>query len=401
MSSLINPEAPVIDFANGNQMHDASATPPPGLAAPETIEAQDAALVAAVGIVRTPNARSGTYIQRDFYPLCLVAWHQGVELLPIAAALERYAWLRENYYWRAVSREQDEVTALCAAEVTPQGFFLRIRQGVKVPLPVEACLYMTHGDMVQMVHNVIILEEDAELKLITGCTIRHGALGSAHFGITESYVGPHATLTSTMVHSWEPETVVRPRTGTVVAQGGKYMDTYCSLQPVKSIQSEPRTWLVGADASAKYLTIVLGVAGSTIDTGGEVYLNGDNARAELMHRAICTGGQIYQRGLLVGNARCRAHIDCAGMVLDTIGAGFIQSIPGLKSSHPEARMSHEASIGKFAPEQVEYLQTRGLDEHAAISLIIRGFLGVDTVELGAQLDARIAEIAELAGHGEE
>ncbi len=60
-----------------------------------------------------------------------------------------------------------------------------------------------------------------------------------------------------------------------------------------------------------------------------------------------------------------------------------------------------ASIGKIAPEQIEYLQARGIEERDAISMIIRGFLDVDITGLGAELDARIAEIAELAGHGED
>ena len=200
---------------------------------------------------------------------------------------------------------------------------------------------------------------------------------------------------------WSPDSEVRPHAGTIVEAGGTYIDNYCCLRPAHSVQSNPRTWLNGQGASAKYLTVIMGSAGSTIDIGGEVYLNGDNTSAELAHRAVCTGGLIYQKGLLVGNASCRAHVDCAGMVLDTKDVGFIQSIPGLQSLHPNARMSHEASIGKIAPEQVEYLQTRGMDEREAISLIIRGFLGADIVGLGAELDARIAEIAELAGHGEE
>jgi Fe-S cluster assembly scaffold protein SufB len=80
--------------------------------------------------------------------------------------------------------------------------------------------------------------------------------------------------------------------------------------------------------------------------------------------------------------------------------GFIESIPGIKALDEEARLSHEASIGKIVPDQVEYLQSRGLDEHEAISLLIRGFLGANIEGLGAELDDRISEIAELAGHGE-
>ena len=60
----------------------------------------------------------------------------------------------------------------------------------------------------------------------------------------------------------------------------------------------------------------------------------------------------------------------------------------------------EASIGKISPEQVEYLQSRGMDEREVTSMIIRGFLDADIEGLGPELNARIAEIAELAGHGE-
>jgi len=41
-----------------------------------------------------------------------------------------------------------------------------------------------------------------------------------------------------------------------------------------------------------------------------------------------------------------------------------------------------------------------MSEREAISLLIRGFLGADIEGLGVELDARIAEIAEIAGHGE-
>ena len=42
-----------------------------------------------------------------------------------------------------------------------------------------------------------------------------------------------------------------------------------------------------------------------------------------------------------------------------------------------------------------------MEEREAISMIIRGFLDADIAGLGSELDDRIAEIAELAGHGEE
>ncbi len=372
------------------------------LISPDHVEPADAKVMSSVGIHVEGQDRSGTYILRDFYPLCALGQTAGLELLPIAEALEKYDWLREKYYWKAVPADLDEYTAQCAAVAEPQGYFVRVKKGAKTPFPVQACLYITQGDIAQMVHNVVILEDDSELHLITGCATRTGVRSAAHLGVSEFYVGRNASLTSTMVHSWGPEVEVRPRSGTIVEAGGTFVSNYVSLRPARSIQTNPRTWLNGEGASAKYLTIILGSRGSTIDTGGDVYLNGANSSAELAHRAVCTGGRIYQRGLLIGNAPgCRAHVDCAGMVLDAGEDGFIEAVPGLRALHPEARMSHEASIGKIAPEQVAYLQSRGMSEREAISLIIRGFLGEEIVGLSPELDARIAEIAEIAGHGEE
>jgi Fe-S cluster assembly scaffold protein SufB len=367
----------------------------------DRIAQADAETLAEVGVFIEEDERSGTYILRDFQTVCTLSQAEGLELLPMAVALKRYDWLRENYYWKAVPDDLDEITARCASQPEPQGYFVRVKKGARVTLPCQAALYMASSAITQTVHNVVLIEENAELNLITGCVTRHGVSHGVHFAISEQYIGKNGMLTNTMVHSWGSEVTVRPRSGTIVEEGGTFVSNYVSLRPAGDMQSNPRTWLNGRGASAKYLTIILGSDGSTIDTGGEVYLNAEGTSAELAHRGVSTGGRIYQKGLLIGNASCRAHVDCAGMLVDPRTEGLILSIPGLKALHPEARMSHEASIGKISPEQVEYLQARGMEEREAISMIIRGFLDVDVKGLGPELDARIAEIAELAGHGED
>lgn len=377
-------------------------TPPPAMTPLDQVKQADAQVMASLGVHVKGENRLGTYILHDFYPLSLVARSDDFELLPIAEALKKHDWLGEKYYWKAVPSAQDKYTKICASVSGPQGFFIHVKKGAKVAFPVQACLYMSRDKIAQRVHNIIILDEDSELHLITGCATGPDVSTGAHLGVSEQYLGKNAKLTSTMVHSWGPKMGVRSRMGTIVEEGGVFVSNYCSLRPARNVQTEPMTWLNGPNASAKYVTIILGSKGSTIDTGGEVYLNGVNSSAELAHRAVCTGGHIYQRGMLIGNAEeCRAHVDCAGMVLDAGEDGFIQSVPGLRALHLGARMSHEASIGKITPEQVEYLQSRGMEERQAISLIIRGFLGGEIVGLSPELDARIAEIAEIAGHGEE
>ncbi len=367
----------------------------------DQLEEKDVTALAEVGVDLKNSHRSATFIQRDLLPLCVYVHRPGLEMLPLAEALNRYDWLREKYYWQAVRPNRDGVTAQVRSRPEPQGFFIWVKQGTRLTAPAQAGLYISHGNVSQIIHNIVILEEEAELNLITGCLTKLDVKDGIHTAVSEHYIGRKAKFTNTMVHSWGPEVIVRPCSGTIVAEGGTFVSNYVSLRPARRLESNPETWLNGAGASAKYTTIILGSAGATIDTGGAVYLNAEDTSAELAHRGVCTGGRMYQKGLLIGQARCRAHIDCAGMVLDAKEEGFIESIPGLRGLHPEARMSHEASIGKIAPEQVEYLQARGMEEREAISMIIRGFLDADIAGLGPELDARIAEIAELAGHGEE
>jgi hypothetical protein len=58
-------------------------------------------------------------------------------------------------------------------------------------------------------------------------------------------------------------------------------------------------------------------------------------------------------------------------------------------------MTHEASLGKIARDQVEYIMSRGLTEDEAVGMIVRGFLevGIRNIpeELKAEIDATIAQ----------
>jgi len=362
---------------------------------------KDVKSLAAVGVLPDASARSATLVVRDHETACVLCDQQDYEFLPLAEAFKRYVWLEKEYSFKAMPADYDEVTRKCANREKPLGFFIHVKKGRQVSLPCQAAMYMATNAITQTVHNIVILEEGSRLELITGCVSKHKVDDGEHYAVEEYYIGKNATFVSTMVHSWGKRITVYPRSGTVVGENGRYESNYISMSPAKRVISDPQTYLNGKGASAQHLTIVLGAPGSEINTDGKVYLNAEGTSAELLHRGVCTGGKMHQGGLVIANAPGRGHVDCAGMLLDAKEEGYIQSVPGLRSYHPDARLSHEASIGKIAPEQLEYLMSRGMEEMDAISLLIRGFLGADIIGLGVELDEQIAEIAEIAGHGEE
>jgi uncharacterized protein len=362
------------------------------------LDPDDKAVLSEVAVSSEEGTRSGTFVLKDSSLLCSRSYQEGIEILPIADALKQYRWLRERYYWGLVSAEGSPFSQEETFTKEPLGFFLRVKKGQKGRLPYQAGLYMSGALGRQVLHNVIILEEESELELITGCVSPPLDFQGEHLAVSETYIGKNARLTNTMVHSWGNSVRAVPYSATAVEAGGTFMNNYISLRPAGIIDSEPVTFLNGTEASAKYFSIILGSENSMITLGGDVHLNAEGTSAELAHRAVCTGGKIIQKGLLIGKAECHAHVDCSGMLITPGKEGFIESIPGLRSHHKDASMSHEASIGKIAPQQVQYLMAHGLEEREAISMIVRGFLDTDIRGLGPELDKRISDIAVLAGH---
>ena len=75
--------------------------------------------------------------------------------------------------------------------------------------------------------------------------------------------------------------------------------------------------------------------------------------------------------LAVGNADCRAHVQCDSIIMDQ---AKIRSIPEIAANHADAQVIHEAAIGRINNDQLLKLQTFGMTQEEAEAVIIQGFL---------------------------
>ena len=347
------------------------------------------------GIELTDKDHAGTFLQADRAIVHCQTRQPGVEVLPITEALKRYDWVREHL-WRLVAVDADKYTASAELDLD-NGYFIRALPGAKIQQPVESCLYLRTDRFAQHVHNLVVVEEGAELHLITGCATHPGVISGLHIGVSEFYVRAGGRLTFTMVHNWGENVHVRPRTGVLVEAGGRYISNYIMLRPVKSLQMYPTVTLNGPDAVARMQSIIIAHPGSELDVGGRVILKAPRTRAEIIARTITTGGNSIARGHLVGlEPDIKAHLECRGLIL---GKGMIYAVPELEGRVAGVDMSHEAAVGKIAAEEVEYLMARGLDEEEAVSTIVRGFLKVKIEGLPAALEEEMDRVILETGKG--
>jgi Fe-S cluster assembly scaffold protein SufB len=344
-------------------------------------------------ILDDPGQRAGTFIQMDNAPVHSSVRQDGLEVMAVSQALKKYDWILD-YWWRAVAVDTDKYTA--SVELNQyNGYFIRTLPGFKTIYPVQACLYMAKARLAQNVHNIIIAEENSELHIITGCTTASDEEAGLHLGVSEFYIKRGAKLTFTMIHNWNPEVAVRPRSAAIVEENGLFLSNYVLMKPVRSLQMYPAAKCVGEGAVVRFNSILVAGDGSSLDVGSRVILDAKDAKTEVISRAITTGGNIVARGYIEGNAPdIKGHLECRGLIL--AGGGMIHAIPELKGNLAGIDLSHEAAVGKIAEEEVEYLMARGLTRSEATATIVRGFLRVDIEGLPPLLGAELQRAIETS-----
>ena len=339
------------------------------------------------------SQRSGTFIQMDNAPVHSSIRQEGIEVMATSQALEKYDWL-SDYWWQAVAVDADKYTANIELN-QHNGYFIRALPGYKTIYPVQACLYLAKARLVQNVHNIIIAEEGSELHIITGCTTSPREEPGLYLGVSEFYIKRGAKVTFTMIHNWNPEIVVRPRTGVIIEEDGLFLSNYVIMKPVRSLQTYPTARCVGKNATVRFNSILVATPGSMMDVGSRVFLDGKGSRTEIISRAITTGGDIIARGYIEGNAPdVKGHLECRGLIL--LEEGMIHAIPEIKGNLAGIDLSHEAAVGKIAEEELEYLMARGLTRTEATATIVRGFLRVDIEGLPPMLSAELQRAVEAS-----
>jgi hypothetical protein len=345
--------------------------------------------------------RSGSYFQKNdqvLYEKVNQIYHGQVEIMAIEQALEKYDWLWD-YWWSAVAVDADKYTAYTEL-YQKGGYFIRILPGARIDQPIQSCLLMSENQGSQRVHNIIIAEEGSRAEVISGCTTVPKVDAGMHLGVSEFFIKKGAFLSFTMIHNWAENFYIRPRTGAIVDEDATFINNYLLLNPVKSIQSNPRAILRGKGAKSRFNSIIYGRGNANLDLGSVIELVGEDTRGEAISRAAAGDrSQITMRGkLLARNDTAQARLECKGMLLSP--ESTMQAIPELEvKGAPQADLNHEAAVGPISREAVEYLMARGLNEEEATSLLIQGFMKVGISGLPKILEQMVDEMVQTISSG--
>ena len=353
------------------------------------------------GINPNIQERSGTFFhvdQKTIFSQVNEFFKGKIELMDIKDALKKYTWL-DDYKWKLVEKNKDEYTRKVDEDYSG-GYFMRILPNAEITFPLQSCLMITKKDLEQRVHNIIIAEEGSKAHIITSCVQHFSVDKSSHLGVSEIYIKKDAMLNFTMIHNWSEDTLVRPRSASIIEEGGEFISNYICIRPVKNVQMYPVAYCNGEDSKVSFNSILYSHKNSFLDIGSKAVLNGKNSKAEMITRTICReGGSVIARGEIDGNnSECKGHLECRGLILDK--ESYIRSIPELIARKKGAEITHEAAVGKISDKEINYLMTRKLSRDKAVSLIIRGFMDVSIMGLPKSISDEVNHIIDLVAEAE-
>lgn len=266
------------------------------------------------------------------------------------------------------------------------GYLIHLSKGAQGS--VQTCFLTSQSGFEQNVRNVIIVEENSNLEVFTGCLSSTHVKDNTHNAIVDMFVGKNAVLTFNMIHSWGETSRVFPKTRTYVQEGGVFISNYVVWEKLKEISINPKAF-VKDGGKAVMQSLVYSHEGSILDVGGRINLEGKGSSGEILSSAVSQGGEYKTVTEIVAEGdESRGHIECNAVLLEN--AGDVETVPLLKAKNSTVQLSHEASIGKISRQEIEYLQTKGLSEDQARELIVKGFVNNSVKRMPVSVQEKIA-----------
>lgn len=320
-----------------------------------------------------------------------------VEILPLAEALDRYEWVQDLVFGLISPDESPLITQISESPQPPVGHFVHVKAGAKVSLPVQLFTLLGHPQGRQHLHCVTVIDENAEVEIVSGSTVPAGVHAGRHLSISETYLRPGATCRSVSIEQWGDDMEVHDYSRTHIGKGATSISSSIMMSNIRLHRSESVTTIDEGGSSNDQSVLYSPNGTERVVTSG-IVLAGDGAKAESIARMVTAGGRITNRSTLVGNGEnTQGYLGCDGLKLGDDGQ--ILSAPALEANSSTAQLSHEASIGVIGAEKIAYLMASGLTEERARELLIQGFLNLDEELIPESIRAEVSAMVATAKSG--
>ncbi|MBO7508265.1 MAG: Fe-S cluster assembly protein SufB [Clostridia bacterium] len=320
---------------------------------------------------------------------------QGVIYTDFDSAVRDYPELVKEYFSKCVPLAEHKFIALHYA-VFSGGSFVYVPKGKKLEMPLQSYYRLNSPESGQFEHTLIVVDEDASLHFIEGCSAPKYSKVGLHAGCVELFVKDGAYLRYSTIENWS-KNMLNLNTKKAILEKNAKVEWVSGSFGSKISMLYPMSVLKGDGASTEYTGISFAGNGQNIDTGFKVVHMGKNTSSNVVSKSISkSGGIATYRGYVevlpnAENSKC--SVVCDGLMLDDESKS--DTIPTNSIANNSVLFSHEAKVGKISEQQIYYLMSRGLTESDARALIVRGFANPVSKELPMEYAVEMNRLIDL------
>lgn len=323
----------------------------------------------------------------------------GVLFTDMDSALKKYPEIVKKYLGTVVPFDDNKFAALNSA-VWSGGSFIYVPKGVKVENPLQSYFRINSERMGQFERTLIIVDEDASVNYVEGCTAPIYSNDSLHAAVVEIVVKKGGYCRYSTVQNWSNNIVNLVTKRAVVEENG-HMEWIDGNIGSGLNMKYPACILKGRKAKGTCISIAFAGKGQYQDAGAKMIHLAPDTTSTIISKSICRGGgQVNYRGTVRHGKKAynaRSHVECDTIILDDISKS--DTIPFNFVQNQKSRIEHEASVSKISEEQLFYLMTRGLTKEQATEMIVMGFIEPFAKELPMEYAVELNQLIKLEMEG--
>jgi len=324
---------------------------------------------------------------------------KGVIFLDMDSGLREHEELVRKHFATVIPRNDNKFAALNSA-VWSGGSFIYVPKGVRIEMPLQAYFRINAENMGQFERTLILVDEDAYVHYVEGCTAPIYSSDSLHSAVVEIVVQKGGRCRYTTIQNWS-NNVYNLVTKRAVAHENATMEWVDGNLGSKVTMKYPAIWLMGEGAHGEVLSIAFAGKGQHQDAGGKVVHVARNTTSVITSKSISkNGGRGGYRGLLEvgkGATGAKSKVVCDALILDEESRS--DTYPYIDVKENDVDLGHEATVSKIGEEQLFYLMSRGLSEAEASAMIVSGFVEPITKELPLEYAVEMNRLIQLQMEG--
>jgi Fe-S cluster assembly protein SufB len=324
---------------------------------------------------------------------------QGVIFTDTDTAVREYPDLVREYFATIIPPADNKFAALNSA-VWSGGSFIYVPKGVKIEFPLQAYFRINAESMGQFERTLIIVDEGAQVHYVEGCTAPMYTTESLHSAVVEIVVKKHARCRYTTIQNWA-NNIYNLVTKRALAYEGALMEWIDGNLGSRLTMKYPSVYMMEPGARGEILSIAFASHGQHQDAGAKLVHCAPDTSGRIISKSISkNGGRASYRGLVKverGAKRSKSNVVCDALILDPNSRS--DTYPYIEVDEQDVQLGHEASVSRISEEQLFYLQSRGLSEAEASTMIVSGFIEPLVKELPMEYAVEMNRLIELQMEG--